>query len=266
LSLVFAVIAVHSGIADVGQGTPVTPARPEIEEVEKDEEQHRQPGRDQRNYSGDRVNDRPDQELPSDLPCLFRGEMGVEQPMPVSRVPPHSGDEDTNDGQDPTVERSGNWLVRCPVKCFGEYGGWERQKCDQHQMEDVQQQQRSIHADDVLEHSVVVDPDCADHQKAHDVGEIGWLELEKFCSKCRIGWRHFDFEHQQGDGDREYAVAKCLQAGGIHAYLLCEQWLLFPSLRVCIVIPSWFHLGYSDLRDAISIQKRYFTSDLSSRS
>lgn len=58
------------------------------------------------------------------------------------------------------------------------------------------------------EHSVVVDPDCADHQKADHVSEIGWPELEKFCSKCRIGWRHLDFDHQQGDGDSEAQIAK----------------------------------------------------------
>src|SRR4028118_1993474 len=42
--------------------------------------------------------------------------------------------------------------------------------------------------------------------------------------------------------------------------------LLLPSLRVCMITPSRFRLGYSDLRDAISITKRYFTSDLSSLS
>ena len=48
--------------------------------------------------------------------------------------------------------------------------------------------------------------------------------------------------------------------------------LLFPSLRFCIVlsplqISSACHqFGYSDLSEAMSMEKRYFTSDLSSRS
>jgi hypothetical protein len=42
------------------------------------------------------------------------------------------------------------------VKRSGEYGVWERQKGDQHQEEDVQQQQGSLYADNVLEHAVVV--------------------------------------------------------------------------------------------------------------
>ncbi|MEG4087282.1 hypothetical protein, partial [Microcoleus sp. POL10_C6] len=37
--------------------------------------------------------------------------MVTDQPIPTSRVPPHEVDEDTDDGQDATVERSGNRLV-----------------------------------------------------------------------------------------------------------------------------------------------------------
>ncbi|HHW77450.1 MAG TPA: hypothetical protein GX399_10575 [Xanthomonadaceae bacterium] len=42
--------------------------------------------------------------------------------------------------------------------------------------------------------------------------------------------------------------------------------LLFPGLRFCIVSPFRRRMGHSDLREAISMAKRYFTSDLSSRS
>ncbi len=61
--------------------------------------------------------------------------------------------------------------------------------------------------------------------------------------------------------------------------------LLFPSFRFCIVLCSYFFLKllkpaiseircvfpspyavYSDLREAISMEKRYFTSDLTIRS
>jgi len=83
-------------------------------------------------------------------------------------------------------------------------------------LEDVKQQQHSIHADDMFEHGVVVDPDCTDYQEAHDVGKIGRPQMEEFRPDRRTGWRHFDFEYQQGDGDHEDTVAKCLQAGGIH--------------------------------------------------
>jgi len=40
----------------------MTPARPKIEEVEEDEKQHRQPGQNQRDHGGDRINDRSDKE------------------------------------------------------------------------------------------------------------------------------------------------------------------------------------------------------------
>ena len=200
----------------------MTPARPEIEKVKEDEEQYRQPGHGQRDYRSDRVNNRSDKELTSDLPYFFRCEAGIDQPIPVSCVPPHDVDKDTDDGQDSTVERGGNRLVHFTVERFGEYGGWERQKCDQHQVEDIQQQQRSIYPDDVVEHGVVIHPDCANHQKADYVGKVGWPELEEFCPEHCIRWRHFDFEHQQGDCDREDPIAKCFQAGGLHAHLLCE--------------------------------------------
>jgi hypothetical protein len=39
---------------------------------------------------------------------------------------------------------------------------------------------------------------------------------------------------------------------------------LFPSLRSCIVSPFSHRLGHSDLREAMSMENRYFTSDLSS--
>ena len=42
--------------------------------------------------------------------------------------------------------------------------------------------------------------------------------------------------------------------------------LLFPSLRFCIVSSSECHAGCSDLRDAMSMEKRYLTSDLTSLS
>ena len=118
--------------------------------------------------------------------------MSAEQPIPASRIPPHGVDEDTDYGQNPTVESGGNRLVRSTVERFGEYSGWERQECNQHQVEDVKQQKHSIHADDMFEHGVVVDPDCADHQEADHVGEVGRPKLEEFCPKRRTGWRHFD--------------------------------------------------------------------------
>ena len=42
--------------------------------------------------------------------------------------------------------------------------------------------------------------------------------------------------------------------------------LLFPSYVFCIFCPLRCHLDYSDLREAMSIEKRYFTSDLSNLS
>jgi len=89
-------------------------------------------------------------------------------------------------------------------------------------VEDVKQQQHSVHADDVFEHGAVVDPDCPDRQEAHCVGEVRRSEMEEFCPERCAGWWHFDFEYQQGDGDRKNTVAKCLQACGIHTHLLCE--------------------------------------------
>lgn len=185
----------------MGRGDLVTPARPGIKDIEEKVEQQCQPEEDQRDSRGDRVNGRSKEEPPTDLLCLFRREVSAEQPTPVSRVPPHGVEEDTDYGEDSTVERGGDQLAHPRVKCFGEYSSGERLECDQHQVEDVKQQQHSIHADDVLEHGVVVAPGCADDQEAHDVCEVRRPDLEEFCSKRCTGWRHFDFEHQQGDGE-----------------------------------------------------------------
>lgn len=81
------------------------------------------------------------------------------------------------------------------MKRFGEQGGWEGQECNEHQVEDVKQQQHSVHADDVFEHGAVVDPDCADRQEPHCVGEVGRPEMEEFCPERCAGWWHFHFEH-----------------------------------------------------------------------
>jgi hypothetical protein len=108
------------------------------------------------------------------------------------------------------------------VKRFGKYGGWKRQECNQHQVEDIQQQQRFIHADDVVKHSMVVNPDCADHHKAHHVSKVGQSKLEACCPKRCIRWWHFNFQYQQSGGDRKNTVAKCPQTGSTHAHLLCQ--------------------------------------------
>ena len=196
----------------------MSPARPEIKEVDKDEEQHCQPGEDQRNYGGDRISDRTNEELPIEFSYLCCRGVGSKQQPSMSRIPPHDVDEDAYHSQDPAVEGSGNGFTHPAMERFGEYSSWKRQKCDEHQVEDVQQQQRSIHANDVVEHGVVVDPDGTDHQEADRVSEVERPELEKCCPKHRIGWRHFDFEYQQGDGDREDGVAECFQSGSIHAH------------------------------------------------
>ena len=77
------------------------------------------------------------------------------------------------------------------------------------QQDEVEEQQGAVDGGDALEDVVVVDPDDADDDEAHDVrGVRGPLvrEVTSEVARLRVGDAHLDDE--QRDGDREDAVAE----------------------------------------------------------
>ena len=64
---------------------------------------------------------------------------------------------------------------------------------------------------------MVIRPHDADGHEAQRVPQVGWPQLpqrgeQRPAVLRRVGSGHVDLEHEQGDGDGEYAVAERLDA------------------------------------------------------
>ena len=63
----------------------------------------------------------------------------------------------------------------------------------------------------MLEQRVVIDPDDADREEAHEVSGIRGPEMQERATQIGRLSRHAQLEHEQRSRDREDAVTECFE-------------------------------------------------------
>jgi hypothetical protein len=126
----------------------------------------------------------------------------------------HSVEEDRNGYEGKAVGERRGQLVLLRAEGVRDDRCRERYEGHAHQQQQVQNQQRVVDADDVLEDVVVVDPHDADAEEADHVAEVRRPETDQRFTEvlARLDVGHADLDDQQRDRDREDAVAERLQA------------------------------------------------------
>ena len=94
--------------------------------------------------------------------------------------------------------------------------GRERHDADRHEQEQVQIEEPPVDALAVLEQGVVIHPDDADGEEAHEVSRIRRPQPhERTAQIARVGG-YAQLEHEQRCGDREDAVTECFEPARPH--------------------------------------------------
>jgi len=138
--------------------------------------------------------------------------------MSAQHVPPDQAEGDRREGEVGAVDRGCDMRVdRFVPQVLGEQVRRERQQRGPQQQQQVEEHQSAVGPLDLAEHRVVVDPHDAEDGEA---GQIGG-ELRPLLDQRRpevlagLELRDVQFEDEQGDRDREDAVAEGLNARGL---------------------------------------------------
>jgi hypothetical protein len=97
------------------------------------------------------------------------------------------------------------------------------------QQRKVQNHQGIVGAPDMGEQAVVVDPHDADKGEADDESDVRGPLSEELGRKVVLRRGHFDFQNQQGDGNRENPVREGFDPGGLLFHVQDENQV--PYLR-----------------------------------
>jgi hypothetical protein len=178
--------------------------------------------RDERKRDPEAVRRKAYREQPAFLADAARLRRIAHEPLIVRRIEKHTGegDRDENPAESVDNERRRGTVLREDV--LANQRCWERDDPDGDQQHQVQVEKSSIDAPAMFEQSVVIHPDDADREEAHEVGGIRWPQPEKRSAQISRVLGYAQLEYEEGCRNREDAVAECFEPTRAHASSLTE--------------------------------------------
>jgi hypothetical protein len=118
---------------------------------------------------------------------------------------------------------------------FGKDCCRERKKCNEQQVQSIQEQQRFVDVLNELEKGMVVYPNSADHDETHRVSQVRGPKHQEAIAQ--IGNRRdFNLQNQKSYGNGENPIAESFKAICLHTLnSRCDKWARLRSL--------WFEPG-----------------------
>ena len=147
---------------------------------------------------------------PGERAHLFDRELRAQQIRREGDEAPHDRRDDRDDQERQTVEDDGRSLGALAVDRLGDQPGGVRHERDRHQQQQVGPQQRGADLPQPGEERVVREPDAADREETRAIGEIRRPRVEDPLQKIVARLGNVEIEHEQGDRNREHAVAEGL--------------------------------------------------------
>lgn len=171
---------------------------------------------DERQHEGDAVEHRHEQPVLPQRAQPVRVGVRVHQPR-VERVLPHGVEPHAGGAERAAVEERGDaQLGVAGASILREQRRGEREHRGAEQQHEVVDEQPVVGAADVVEHRVVVRPDDAHLQEAHDERDVDRPLVQERAGERslakRLLARHAQVEHEQRDDDGEHAVTERLDA------------------------------------------------------
>ena len=215
----------------------------EAEEGDGDEEGVGEPGVDEGEGDGEEV----ERGREFDLPVVADG--GGEEGVGALLFDDGGLQNVVGDGgheEDEAVD-GGGYL---PEMIFADPGGGEREKREPEEEMEVRPEDAAADAFGGLEEVVMVVPVDADVDETEDVAEEDGQE--RFQGGEVGGVRDFQFQHHDGDDDREDAVAEGFEPGGFHgAGAGCPKATAFAERKVVAGRRSWTERGKLTSREGV---------------
>jgi len=159
---------------------------------------------------------------PALFPNATRRRSISDEPLIVGRVEKDTGEGHCDEDRTKSVddERRGGTLLGEDVPA--DQRGGKRDDPNGDQQQEVQVQKSPVDAPAVLEEGVVIHPDDADGEEAHEVGGIRWPQPDERGAQIGRVLGHAELEYEERCRDREDAVAECFEPTRAHTSSLNE--------------------------------------------